>query len=209
MNRTVGLLTLSVVVCAAAILGGSVNAQLMYHGCGPYGSAVSPRAQQFNYLKNRTSQPKDKDIKPQITLAALLASGKDANRWSDNSAAEIEGWVFDVKPGGVESVNCGASVLAGRDTHIEIVANLDDAGPTKRLIIEVTPRVRAMAATKGQDWSTEALLGLKGHRVKITGWMLFDFEHVDESENTASRKRDNWRATTWEIHPVTRISVVK
>jgi hypothetical protein len=162
-----------------------------------------------HYLKNRTSQPKDKDIKPQITLAALLASGKDANRWSDNSAAEIEGWVFDVKPGGVESVNCGASDLAGRDTHIEIVANLDDGGPTKRLIIEVTPRVRAMAATKGQDWSTEALLGLKGHRVKITGWMLFDFEHVDESENTAPRKRDNWRATAWEIHPVTRISVVK
>ena len=191
------------------MLGGSVKAQLMYHGCGPYGSAVFPPAQQFNYLKNRTSQPKDKDIKSQITLAALLASGKDANRWSDNSAARIEGFVFDVKPGGVESANCGGRDLADRDTHIEIVANLDDTGPTKRLIVEVTPRVRAMAATSGQDWSTEALLGLKGHRVKITGWMLFDSEHVDESENTAPRKRDNWRATAWEIHPVTRISVVK
>jgi hypothetical protein len=77
-----------------------------------------------------------------------------------------------------------------------------------RLIIEVTPRVRAMAAAKGQDWSTEALLGLKGHRVRITGWLLFDFEHVDESENTAPRKRENWRATSWEIHPVTDIKVI-
>jgi hypothetical protein len=209
MSRTiVSLLRLSVVVCAATMLGGSVNAQLMYHGCGPYGSAVSPRAQQFNGLKNRSSEPKDKNIKREITLAALLASGKDANRWSNDSAAEIEGWVFDVKPGGVESVNCGARDLADRDTHIEIVGNLDDAGPTRRLIIEVTPRVRAMAATKGQDWSTEALLGLKGHRVRVTGWMLFDFEHVDEAENTAPRKRDNWRATAWEIHPVTNITVI-
>ena len=58
------------------------------------------------------------------------------------------------------------------------------------------------------DWSTEGLQKLMGHKVKIKGWMLFDFEHIDESENTAPKRRDNWRATAWEIHPVTDITVL-
>src|ERR1700681_514534 len=153
-------------------------------------------------MKNRSSSPKIKDIKPSITLDDVLAAGKDTNRWSDNPAAEIEGFVFDVKPGGIESTNCRAQDLADRDTHIEIVRSMEDSGPTRRLIVEVTPRVRAMALARGLDWSTQALQALIGHRVKLKGWMLFDFEHVYESENTAPRKRDNWRATAWEIHPV-------
>jgi hypothetical protein len=32
--------------------------------------------------------------------------------------------------------------------------------------------------------------------------------HVDESENTALKRRDNWRATAWEIHPVTDMTVL-
>jgi hypothetical protein len=187
---------------------GSTNAQIMYHGCGLTGSPAPPIVQQLNYMKNRSSSPKAKDLKPAITLEAVLAPGKDTHRWSDNSAAEIEGIVFDVKPGGIESTNCLAQNLADRDTHIEIVRSIEDSSLTRRLIVEVTPRLRAMALARGLDWSTEALLALKGHRVKIRGWMLFDFEHVDESENTAPGKRDNWRATAWEIHPVTDITVL-
>ena len=78
----------------------------MFHGCALTGSSAPPIAQQLNYMKNRSSSPKAKDIKPAITLEAILAAGKDTNRWSDNSAAEIEGFVFDVKAGGIESTNC-------------------------------------------------------------------------------------------------------
>jgi len=180
----------------------------MYHRCGLTGSTGSPIAQQLNYLKNRFNSPQAKNMNPAITLDAVLATGKDTRRWSDNAAAEIEGIVFDVKPGGIESTNCGAQDLSDRDTHIEIVRSLDDSGLTRRLIVEVTPRLRAMALARGQDWSTQALFALKGHKVRIRGWMLFDFEHIDESENTAPRKRDNWRATAWEIHPVTDITVL-
>lgn len=198
----------STVLFAAVASGGLIHIQIMYHGCGLTGSPAPPIAQQLNYMKNRSSGPKAKDIKPSITLDAMLATGKDNNRWSDNSAAEIEGVVFDVKPGGIESTNCRAQALADRDTHIEIVRSLDDSGPTRRMIVEVTPRLRAIALGRGLDWSTHALQTLIGHRVKIRGWMLFDFEHVDESENTAPKRRDNWRATAWEIHPVTDITVL-
>jgi hypothetical protein len=129
-------------------------------------------------MKNRSSSPKAKDIKPANTLDAVLAAGKDTNRWSDNNAVEIEGVVFDVKAGGIESANCRAQDLADRDTHIEIVRSLDDSGPTRRMIVEVTPRLRAMAAKRRLDWSTEGLQELIGHKVKISGWMFFDFEHM-------------------------------
>jgi len=38
--------------------------------------------------------------------------------------------------------------------------------------------------------------------------MRFDAEHQGESENTATERAENWRATAWEIHPVTSIEVV-
>jgi hypothetical protein len=38
--------------------------------------------------------------------------------------------------------------------------------------------------------------------------MLFDTEHVGESENTAPGSPGNWRATAWEIHPVTGITLL-
>lgn len=36
-----------------------------------------------------------------------------------------------------------------------------------------------------------------------------DRGHADESENTAPGARGNWRATAWELHPVTAIEVLK
>jgi hypothetical protein len=35
-----------------------------------------------------------------------------------------------------------------------------------------------------------------------------DAEHKRDSENTAPERAANWRATAWEIHPVTSIELV-
>jgi hypothetical protein len=50
---------------------------------------------------------------------------------------------------------------------------------------------------------------LLGRWIRIRGWMLFDVEHQSQSENTAPGRERNWRATAWEIHPVTSIEVVQ
>jgi len=71
--------------------------------------------------------------------------------------AEFVGYVYDVKPGLVESVNCSAHHVADRDTHIELVLNPMGSSPTSRMIVEVTPRRRAIMASRGVDWSTRAL----------------------------------------------------
>ena len=78
-----------------------------------------------------------------------------------------------------------------------------------RMIVEVTPRWRYMMRERGTDWSTRALRDqYLGRWVNVRGWMLFDSEHKGASENTVPERSANWRATAWEIHPVTSIEVV-
>ena len=78
-----------------------------------------------------------------------------------------------------------------------------------RVIVEVTPRWRRWAREHGVDWCLEALKGLVGKRVHVEGWLLFDLEHGDESENTQPGRPENWRRTAWELHPVTAIQVTE
>jgi hypothetical protein len=180
-----------------------------FRGCGMEGDAKSPAVKALDRLKNRYTAPGPNEINPSVTLSAILAPGNDVGRWKVRYGAEVVGYVHDVKPGGIESVNCHARDVPDRDTHIELVLNPMDSSGTRRVIVEVTPRWRAIMAARGVDWSTGALRDhFLGRRVRVGGWMLFDAEHKSESENTAPGRSRNWRATAWEIHPVTSIEVV-
>ena len=180
----------------------------IYRGCPLEGSAVPERYRASNRLKNRLTAPSPADIDSAATLAALLAHGREAD-WSDGRGASIVGYVFDVKEGGEETVNCGDTDVRYRDTHIEVVLDTADTRATVRLIVEVTPRWRAfMTDTHGGDWSTAALQSaLTGRWVRFTGWLFWDFSHADEAELTDPGGTHNWRATVWEVHPVTGIRV--
>jgi len=177
--------------------------------CPPQGDAKQAAARALNPLKRRMAEPRAAQIDPRVTLAAILAPGDDTDRWDTRRAAVIEGYVADVKVGGIESVNCHTRDAAYRDTHIEITAE-----PLKRdegtyVIVEVTPQVRQEKAREGTDWSTGTLRKtLLGQRVRITGWLLFDVEHKPNATNTASPDAHIWRATVWEIHPVTGIEIL-
>jgi hypothetical protein len=48
-----------------------------------------------------------------------------------------------------------------------------------------------------------------GHWVQFEGWLYFDLGHATEAENTAPGNPENWRATAWELHPVTKITVLR
>jgi len=180
-----------------------------FHGCGMEGNARSLGVRALDRLKNRYTQPCPEQIDSRITLAAILAPGNDITRWKVKEGAEVVGYVWDVKRGGIESTNCRARDDLDRDTHIELVLDPMHNGGSARMIVEVTPRWRYMMRERGLDWSTQALRDrFLGHWVKVRGWMLFDVEHERDSENTAPERAGNWRATAWEIHPVTSIDVV-
>jgi hypothetical protein len=175
--------------------------------CGPEGTATSPGGKALNQFKNRFQEPKEDDFDPDVSLAALLAPGYDANRCDPKKAATVRGYVVRVLMGGrAETCNCGATDPNERDTHIEI-ALARNAPPTQRVIVEVTPRGRLL---NGDKWTTKALKNaFECKWVEVTGWLLFDTMHVKQAENTNPGNRTNWRATCWEIHPITAIKEVE
>jgi hypothetical protein len=157
-------------------------------------------------LKNRTAIPAVTDYDKAVTLESLLRPGDDTGRWSSSRAATIEGYVVSVSAAGVEAAN--RFLPNKRDVHIELALHRD-APPRQRVIVEVTPAMRDWAERHGLDWSSDALRrDLLGRRSRFEGWLLFDLEHAGESENTNPGDPGNWRATAWEIHPITSIAVI-
>src|SRR6185369_4809148 len=130
-------------------------------------------------------------------------------------AARIDGYVVSVNSGPLELVNC----FCRRDAHIN-VALQPQASAREIVVLEVTPTVRDLISRTSNhetpdqspvltDWSTETLQKkLTGHWVRFEGWLFYDGQHESEAENTAAGREANWRATAWELHPITRIEII-
>lgn len=177
--------------------------------CPMEGDAKNPKVKALNLLKRRMMTPSTADMDSKVTLTAMFAPGDDTNRFNDTKGATIEGYVADVKVGGVESVNCHTHDPKYRDTHIELTLDPLHDDETKHVIVEITPQWREVMASKGVDWSTSTLRArLLGKWVEVTGWLLFDEEHANAAENTAPGAGHIWRATVWEIHPITGIEIL-
>lgn len=174
--------------------------------CPSAGIALTSRARSLHRLKNRTAFPQAADFDSRITLEALLQPGDDNNRWSTDRAARIQGEVIDVAYAGSEAANCFSS--SRRDIHI-LIATRKGAAKKEQVVLEVTPHLREWASKQGMDWSAETLHAqLIGHWVEFEGWLYFDLGHAEESENIAPNNPENWRATAWEVHPITKITVI-
>jgi len=178
--------------------------------CPPEGSAREPGLQALNRLKNRSGLPGDEDIDHAVSMQSLLQPGDDRTRWSSDKAAEITGYVAEVKATGPESCNCKSKDPDHRDTHIELVLEPMVGGSSNSVIVEITPRMRQLKEKEGIDWSTRALRDkMLGRWVKVRGWLMFDEEHAGQANNTNPGGARNWRGTCWEIHPITSIEVVE
>jgi hypothetical protein len=169
--------------------------------CPSAGIALTTRARDLHRLKNRTSLPTVTDFDSRVTLDALLQSGDDRDRWSNNRAARVQGEVIDVAYARPEATNCFNPCR--RDIHITLATH-KGAAKTEQVVVEVTPNFQ-----RG-GWSEETLQAqLVGHWCEFEGWMYFDVGHAEESENIFPGKPENWRASAWEIHPVTKITVIR
>ena len=199
-RKIIGLL-----VCLPPLLGAALFFRAQSR-CPVEGFALTERKRALLRLKNRDATPQAADFDARVSLAALVAPGDDRARWDEGRAARVEGYVVEVRPGAVEAANCFS--LAERDTHIHVAARAD-APAREVLVVEVTPRTRRAAAARGLDWSQEGLRrALTGRRCRFEGWLLYDREHDGEAENTAPGRAGNWRATAWELHPLTHIEVL-
>jgi len=178
---------------------------LLKRYCPQQGIAFSHETADFHRLKNRTALPQLEDFDPRVNLSSFLQPGEDSGRWSTSRAGRLEGYVVAVAAAGIELTNC--YVPCSHDIHINLALR-PDAPAREQVVLEITPRMADRAETQGMDWSEAALKQrLLGHWCYFEGWLFFDWSHAGEAENTAPGRQGNWRATGWEIHPVTNFRV--
>ncbi len=142
----------------------------------------------------------------------------------EGSIAGTVGYLYYAQKGGTsESSNCQLGGPNDIDFHIGIgfdpslAAKLAAKQPltedekatlTKEsVIVEMTPHWRARFKP---EWSLALLKPAVGHQVRVLGQLLVDNEHYDTKDNCAIKGASQetcWRASVWELHPVTGFQV--
>lgn len=179
-----------------------------YRECPACGSAKSVKAQRDNVLKNRDESATNVKILTVENIRNPIFN----DSFYPNMAVEVTGYVAKVVGGSLaESSNCGRRDLRG--IQIYIVARWsEEYDQNKYVVIEISPR---WAKKLGLDDSNfqNMLKTLQNQIqkkwVRFRGWMFYDSVHIDQSESTNPGNRWNWRATPWEIHPVTYYEVLE
>jgi hypothetical protein len=174
----------------------------------------------LNVQKNRFVAPTADDMTSNVMAPAdmikllephELESFKQRADWPDDSpvqqvktletkAVTLEGYLVGAKKentGNGESCNCHEPKTLF-DYHL-YVADEPSVGIDEAVVVEMTPRWRDVYSTWGTaDNNYEGFGVIKSHvdeRVRVTGWLLFDEEHLNQV--------GKYRATVWEIHPIT------
>ena len=173
-------------------------------------TAQARSTNQHRYLteqKNRTDIPAH--YAP-LTFAEFLALPAVAEKYTTpdleivriqtQRGVSLEGYIAEVFRA-TDGATYGRPPEQG-DLHVHLravqQAQCGFAGSrNQQIVTEVTPHFQP--PTTG--WSYEALLDLcqRQARVRISGWLLHDYPHLKDV--------GNWRASAWEIHPVTDIEV--
>lgn len=174
----------------------------------------------LNVLKNRYIAPATSDMDASIAtpgdMVALampheLESVKLRSDWPEDpevravtareaKAVTVEGYLVRAKEentGSGESCNCHEPKVLF-DYHLYL-ADQPGVGIADAVVVEMTPRWRELYPTWGTaENGYEGFATIQSHvdeRVRVTGWMLFDEEHLNQV--------GKYRATVWEIHPIT------
>ncbi len=166
--------------------------------CGPAGDATQANMQELNQNKNRTDEPGPSD--------PVEVAWNDLENLPKDRVADFEGAPVSVvgflshkiaveNSGKGESTNCHLTGDDEVDWHMYLTDS--PAQPiASAIIVETTPRVRP-----AHKWTPEMLKQFvdSNTQVRISGWLIYDFEHV----NVIGKQR----ASVWEVHPITRIEV--
>lgn len=168
--------------------------------CPLQGTAKNKNEATANILKNRTII--EGSVDTSITLQKILAFGKDSGRFSTDSYVKITGYLVEIKKGGPESCNCELDADSLTDTHIYI-GSTPHAEKPDCIIVEITPKFKKLN-------KNIILKSMKDKQVNVYGFLFYDSEHKGDASNTCNVcKKNIWRRTVTEIHPVCKIEIVQ
>ena len=136
----------------------------------------------------------------------------------------VVGYLYDIKTEGKESSNCQLDagddyenvdfhIYIGFDPALAARIKNKTATPadkkqinTTSVIVEMTPHYRGRF---NPEWTAAAVKKAVGSRVRVTGQLMVDNEHYVASQDCGHANHTDacWRATVWELHPVTDFQV--
>jgi hypothetical protein len=186
--------------------------------CGPDGDTSGDP--ETNHLKNRVDVPSGNQYREvtfdAITNLAIPHVHTTRKAWTaadralaaaqitpfEGVAVSVVGFLVNdhpnvgIKVETTEKTNCRCTGPAEVDWHLPLAPAAGQLEETS-IVVEVTPRVRK----DHPNWTTARLNPLfhTGTPVRISGWLMFDPDHPPHL--------GVFRATLWEIHPITRIEV--
>jgi hypothetical protein len=171
-------------------------------GCPVTGSAVSEKDKKLNMAENRSDQPSASQIQRSISLQSLMNSKDNESLFPENTAAAVEGYIYDVEQGKGGSYNCNST--NPNDWNCTLYIGDDKAsGVADCLVAQVTPASRKLHP----EWSFKYFKERKGKKVNITGWLVFNYPEVKNSRESHLNGFVLKRRTVWEIHPVTSVTL--
>ena len=202
--------------------------------CGPTGDGVDDGT---NLHKNRADVPPSSHVISLDAIRALpdTALWRSNNRrsWTatdsalvlpyEGVAVTVEGYFEIVKPqsgGSGESPNCHGSAELDTDWHIALVASPNEI-EEQAVVVEPTPRTKR----QNSGWTPAVAEALAvrhspsdtrheadAARVRVTGFLMLDPvhpAHIRGNCKSGCATKKFFRATLWEIHPVTKIEVLR
>jgi hypothetical protein len=140
--------------------------------------------------------------------------------------ASLTAYLVLAYAGPPETTNCGS--VDFHDWHLEMFDDPPDhppqPGDPTPVIAEIAPRtqnaiyrdgirIQELAAFFRRPDVTYESTGHKAQKVRLTGYLMWDDEHNDNTKDVGAtirsiarnRYHNPWRATAWEIHPVIKI----
>ncbi len=196
------IILISIIIIVLVIVG---YTQCPKEGRNKKGNSLKTELQQLNLLKNRNTQPKSSEIDKKITLEKIMNSKDDPNAFKTSSGVIIEGYIFKAKDEGGESCNCYSNDPKDLDVHVYISNNKYIKSIAECTVIEVSKYSKQLHP----EWCANYFnTHYKGHKVQVTGWMMYDFEHKNVSNETNPNSSKCHRKTVWEVHPITSVKII-
>lgn len=168
---------------------------------------LKPREKELNRHINRDTPPQPSDFDNTVGIEDMYNS-KDDSIFSENKAATIVGYLFRAVSTGKASCNCYTEDQSKYSINLYISPTPinNDTRTADCIVAVITPYSKGLNA----DWTDEKIMDKMGsQKVKVSGWLLYDYLHGSGSIETNPNSSEPDRRTIWGICPMTAIQLMK
>jgi hypothetical protein len=172
--------------------------------CPKYGTATNEKEKKLNIAKNQSVNVSSSEDPESFALNKLITTKKrkDENLFRNGAYVVTEGFLMSFEEEGAETCNCGKASKAKKNGDVHMYLALVKNAPKKNcIVIEITPAFKKIHP----DYEN---LFKKNAKVRVTGYLLYDYKHEGNAVTTCTSWSDVWRKTCWEVHPITSLEIL-